>query len=667
MIKIEKVASCLDWPSEDGDGTNNLKFPTKKVLSVGESFAKFNLRRQGKLPFFPPHLQQQQQQQQIPNENGSSRSSKGNLSFSSKNKGTASDKKKIDFLSLTEDEFQKLSHYDVLNIPMHSTPDKVRKAFHKACLKYHPDKTGRGEEDYIFLKLKEAFDVLSDETSKRSYDSVFDFDDSIPDGNESPKEFYDAYGPVFEANLRFAVHQSNDNNNRKGKKGNKGGKKNNYSEKATAVISLGDDNTPIEQVHAFYDYWIKFESWRDFTLKASKETKHDVDTADCREEKRWMQKEIDRKAKLFKKEEMARLNLLVERAMACDPRLKREKILREIEKKKAADERKKREEEIAKKKKEKEEQERKEREEKERKEQQQREQKKAQKEKEKKALRKAKQVFRKYIMFLFQQQQNFGKGQNFWTSLENMNDDMELICGQSMQEIQELNNEMINFFGNDYNENTNTEFSKEAIITLTDTIKTKVSDIKISRMSEKERQQKIRQEKREQEKLRDSKEKEMKLRESMWTKEELSALAKGVKKYPAGGANRWETISNFINNLVKPETPKTKDECIQQYNQITSNRAMSVANKKSSSSSAADSSKSNGNSKKNSSLANGSATSGWTAEQDSQLEKGLSTFPSSMDKNERWTNIAKGVNGKTKKECVQRFKQIREAIKNRGK
>jgi DnaJ family protein C protein 2 len=50
-----------------------------------------------------------------------------------------------------------------------------------------------------------------------------------------------------------------------------------------------------------------------------------MDAADSRDEKRWMKQEIDRKLKKMKREEMARINLLVERAMAADPRLKREK------------------------------------------------------------------------------------------------------------------------------------------------------------------------------------------------------------------------------------------------------------------------------------------------------------------------------------------------------
>ena len=41
----------------------------------------------------------------------------------------------------------------------------------------------------------------------------------------------------------------------------------------------------------------------------------------------------------------------------------------------------------------------------------------------------------------------------------------------------------------------------------------------------------------------------------------------------------------------------------------------------------------------------------------------LRMYPADMEKNERWKMIAKGVPGKTKKECVDRFKAIREAVR----
>lgn len=250
-------------------------------------------------------------------------------------------KKEYDLLTMSERKLQKLNYYQVLqrNLPLHASADEIKKAYHKACLKYHPDKTGRGEEDEVFLLVKAAFDTLSDPVKRRSYDSTVDFDESIPKEGVDETEFYDVYGPVFERNLRFAsfndpakqaVKEGGDMASPAGKKKKKkGGNKNNNGggskSSKESCPPFGDDSTPVDQVHAFYDFWVHFESWRDFTLKASKETEHDMDAADSRDEKRWMKQEIDRKIKKMKREEMARINLLVERAMAADPRLKREK------------------------------------------------------------------------------------------------------------------------------------------------------------------------------------------------------------------------------------------------------------------------------------------------------------------------------------------------------
>lgn len=44
----------------------------------------------------------------------------------------------------------------------------------------------------------------------------------------------------------------------------------------------------------FYEYWVNFESWRDFSL----EGEHDPEDAHDRYEKRWMIKENDRKCKV---------------------------------------------------------------------------------------------------------------------------------------------------------------------------------------------------------------------------------------------------------------------------------------------------------------------------------------------------------------------------------
>ena len=51
--------------------------------------------------------------------------------------------------------------------------------------------------------------------------------------------------------------------------------------------------------------------------------------------------------------------------------------------------------------------------------------------------------------------------------------------------------------------------------------------------------------------------------------------------------------------------------------------------------------------------------------QQQQLETALANFPSNMDKNERWKAIAATVDGKNKKDCIVRFKFLREQVKLR--
>ena len=264
------------------------------------------------------------------------------------------DGKKYDLLTMSERKLKKLTYYQVLdrNLPMHASTEDIRKAYHKACLRYHPDKTGRGEEDEVFLLVKSAFDTLSDPMKRRSYDSTCHFDESIPKEGVEEQDFYDVYGPVFERNLRFAsfndpaLHMKDDadkaSGKKKGAKNKKNKNKSNNSgngnhKKAESCPPFGDDNTPIEVVNSFYEFWVHFDSWRDFSLKAEKETDHDLEAADSRDEKRWMKQEIDRKVKKMKREEMARINLLVERAMAADPRLRREKERDRLEKERQAE------------------------------------------------------------------------------------------------------------------------------------------------------------------------------------------------------------------------------------------------------------------------------------------------------------------------------------------
>lgn len=62
---------------------------------------------------------------------------------------------------------------------------------------------------------------------------------------------------------------------------------------------LGDIDTPMDEVNKFYEYWLNFESWRDFSMDAAVE--HDLEDAEDRHHKRWMEKENAKKIKDMKK------------------------------------------------------------------------------------------------------------------------------------------------------------------------------------------------------------------------------------------------------------------------------------------------------------------------------------------------------------------------------
>jgi len=81
---------------------------------------------------------------------------------------------------------------------------------------------------------------LTDPARKKKYDSSLPFDDTIPkkDGFAADK-FFQIFGDCFNSNARFS--------------------------NIKPVPSLGDKNTPIEDVYKFYKFWDDFKTWREFS------------------------------------------------------------------------------------------------------------------------------------------------------------------------------------------------------------------------------------------------------------------------------------------------------------------------------------------------------------------------------------------------------------------
>ena len=176
---------------------------------------------------------------------------------------------------------------------------------------------------------------------------------------------------------------------------------------------------------------------------------------------------------------------------------------------------------------------------------------------------------------------------------------------------------------------------------------------------------------------------------SRWEPEELSMLAKAVRKFPSGSQNRWGIIANYVNTQLKLKVEKTKEECLKKYMAVQSN----LVGKGESADGAAGAGAAGGSSPKASngsgggpasaaaeskSSTGGGASAGqqkdasasdeeWSQVQQQALEAALKNHPAASfaDQKERWKAIAQAVPGKNKKQCVERFKSLRAALRSK--
>ncbi|HXT84603.1 MAG TPA: DnaJ domain-containing protein [Verrucomicrobiae bacterium] len=68
------------------------------------------------------------------------------------------------------------SHYDVLQIKKNASNEEIKKSFRNLALKYHPDKNKSNDSKEKFLRIVEAYEILSDENSRKKYDMTYQND-----------------------------------------------------------------------------------------------------------------------------------------------------------------------------------------------------------------------------------------------------------------------------------------------------------------------------------------------------------------------------------------------------------------------------------------------------------------------------------------------------------
>ncbi|GAB5365955.1 hypothetical protein AAMO2058_001102900 [Amorphochlora amoebiformis] len=548
---------------------------------------------------------------------------------------------------------------------MTSSEEQIRTAYRKISLTYHPDKAApeeREEAEQLYKAMQEAYDTLIDPARRRIYDSTRTFDDTIPDedegadGEAKPEAFFEIYKPVFARNAWFS--------------------------KKKPVPVIGDMSTHVADVHEFYDFWLSFQSWREF----SHPDEHRMEDAESREERRWMERENRKLVAEQVKKEKKRIRRLVNNAMKVDPRLLRAKRLQKEEK-----EAKKRAKMEARRK----------------------------RELERKAAEEAQRqgMQRKADTYIIYEKRQRDAAKNTRKQFRRLcrkfkfsKFDIDTVVERLPQsKLEDLYKRM----------EANSEEAKATFEAETSRIAEEKKRMAVERERELE-------EKRAKARLKAALEKEAEAKRAIWTDIEVMWLAKAVTRFPSGSHNRWGQIANMVNQMAKNPASRlrTEKDVIKQtrlMNQQKLQTGFSTAYNKKLKFTAGDGTvfdsapvnptnggDANSNAVKEEKKSTTKAQSGdgkkkkrrkkgskktskksgepkpengnqevskpkgmenenrendsgneWSAMQQQALEQALRTTPKGPD---RWDNIAEKVPGKTRKACVRRFKEIRAKI-----
>lgn len=515
-------------------------------------------------------------------------------------------------------------HYAVLGLKKirHRASDAlIRRAYKQKVLQHHPDKrTSAGKIDIsndYFTCITKAWETLGTKERRRAFDSVDpEFENTIPYDNEHVrKHFFDVFGEVFERNSR-------------------------WSEKKN-VPRLGGPSATKEGVDHFYNFWYNFESWREFSYWDSEAKESGQD----RDERRWIDKQNKADRAKKKKDEMARIRRLVDLAYDLDPRIARfrteEKERKLAIKKAKQDAARERAEELKRIEKEAEDKLRKEKDEEDAKEKVKAGALKAEREVEKRIIKKE----RKKIRDLCKANQHY------------ISNDNDLVHHLTVLE------------------KALTIFGKSELVQLSKNLESKGREGFLEMMNsiEKQSESERKAENCVTSKPNSSAPSDNKVVSNMWSKEDMQILIRAVNLFPAGTVQRWEAVTNFINqhhSSSEPRVIRNKKEVLYKVKELqnTASDQLKETINKNAFDSFEKEKKATPNVPspvservENNIPLTPTQPIPWTSEEQKLLEQALKTYPSGTA--ERWDRIAECVKSRTKKDCMLRCKELAEVVK----